>query len=426
MRYFVSFLIFFLLFAPNIFAQQSQEAIETQLRELKSVVENLQKTTQEQNKRIEELEKQNGQLRQKLESPQAQLVPPPAATIPQSPIAAGLQAFNPEIGVVGDIVATSSESRGDSEGNDRIALRELELVLGHYVDPYSRFDATISFSDSENPNVEEAHLSHWGLPWDIKGSLGRFRPKIGKACAIHRDSLDTVDEPFVVARYFGAEGFSRTGFELHRLFEAPFGLDSELTFGLLEGGVGEGGTAFGSSRRHPTVFSHLKLYKDITDVSSFELGLTHLAGSKDNDPKMEANVLGFDAVYLRNFSAWNRLKLQSELYFQDRDESFSAQDDGTITKFRDNPFGFYTLADLRLNQRWASGLRFDYVELVDNPLVNKREMDLGYSAYLTLHQSEWARWRLQYRHTDYATGKNDDAVMFQGTFAIGVHKHKLQ
>ena len=142
--------------------------------------------------------------------------------------------------------------------------------------------------------------------------------------------------------------------------------------------------------------------------------------------QFEVNVLGLDAVYLRNFSPWNRLKLQSELYFQDRSEASLTADDGTVTKFRDNPFGFYALADLRLNQRWAVGTRFDYVELVDNPLANKREMDLGYNVYLALHQSEWARWRLQYRHTDFATGKNDDAIMFQGTFAIGVHKHKLQ
>lgn len=424
MRYVASLLIFLLL-TPYVFAQQDQVEIENQLRELKSMVENLQKITQEQNKRIEELEIQNVELRQKLDIRQAQTAAPQAAAS-LAPRTSGLPAFNPEIGVVGDIVVTSSESKEDSEGNDRVGLRELELVFGHYVDTYSRFDATVSFSDSENPSIEEAYLSHWGFPWDIKGSLGRFRPKIGKAAAIHRDSLDTADEPLVVVRYFGEEGFSRTGLELRRLFEIPFGIVSEFSLGMLEGGAGEGGTVFGSTRRRPTFYEHLKLSRDISDISNFELGLTHLIGSKDNDSNFEVNVLGVDATYLHNFSSWNRLKLQSEFYFQNRDESSTTAEDGTVTKFRDNPFGFYALADLRLSQRWAIGTRFDYVELVDNPLANKREMDLGYNAYLTLHQSEWARWRLQYRHTDYATGKNDDAVMLQGTFAIGVHKHKLE
>ena len=330
MRYAASLLIFLFL-TPYVFAQQDQVEIENQLKELKSMVENLQKITQEQNNRIEELERQNADLRLKSDIQQAQTTMP-QAPISQAPLITGLQAFNPEIGVVGDIVAASSESREDTEGNDRIALRELELVFGHYVDPYSRFDATVSFSDSENSSVEEAYLSHWGLPWDIKGSLGHFRPKIGKASSIHRDSLDTVDEPFVVAKYFGAEGFSRTGLELRRLFETPFGLDSEFSLGMLEGGTGEGGTAFGATRRRPTFYEHLKLYRDISDISNFELGLTHLIGSKDADRRFEVNIFGLDAAYLHNFSSWNRLKLQSEFYFQDRDESSTTAENGTFSR----------------------------------------------------------------------------------------------
>lgn len=405
MRFMILALLFICSFLCNGLAQENQTDIERQLKELKSLVESLQQITLEQGKRIKELEG----------------AAPAASAAP-----AGLQAFNPEIGVVADILGTSSEDAADSEGNDRIAAREVELIFGHYVDPYSRFDATITFSDFESPSVEEAYLTHWGMPWDIKAALGRFRPKIGKAAAVHRDALDTVDEPFVVSRYFGAEGLSRTGLELRRIFDAPFGLSSEFSFGMIEGGAGEGGTVFGSTRRIPTIYEHLKLYKDITESKNFELGLTHLIGSKDDDRNLEVNVLGLDATYIKNFSSWNKLKLQSELYALIRDEASSTADDGTVTKFRDNPFGFYGLADLRLNQRWALGTRFDYAELVDNPLANKHEMDLGYSTYLTLHQSEWARWRLQYRHTDFANGKEDDAVMLQGTFAIGVHKHKLQ
>lgn len=37
----------------------------------------------------------------------------------------GLRIFNPEIGVVGDILASSTQSREDAEGNDRVALREI-------------------------------------------------------------------------------------------------------------------------------------------------------------------------------------------------------------------------------------------------------------------------------------------------------------
>lgn len=48
------------------------------------------------------------------------------------------------------------------------------------------------------------------------------------------------------------------------------------------------------------------------------------------------------------------------------------------------------------------------------------------STFLTFHQSEWARWRLQHRHEEGANQKTDDAALLQGTFAIGTHKHQLQ
>ncbi len=60
----------------------------------------------------------------------------------------------PEIGVVAAAVYTQDSSKADTDGADRVSLRELELVLGSNVDPFSRLDATISFSDTEAPSLE--------------------------------------------------------------------------------------------------------------------------------------------------------------------------------------------------------------------------------------------------------------------------------
>ena len=86
----------------------------------------------------------------------------------------------------------------------------------------------------------------------------------------------------------------------------------------------------------------------------------------------------------------------------------------------------YGLIDFRLNSLWSTGFQFDYVDLINNLSTNPKDKELGYTGYLTFYQSEFARWRLQYSHTDLATGQADDKVMLQGTFAIGDHKHKLQ
>ncbi len=338
-----------------------------------------------------------------------------------------LSAFNPEIGVVADIVGQFSESSADGEGNDKLTAREVEVVFGHPIDPYSRLDVTASFSDVEAANLEEAYITHWGLP-ELKTRLGRLKPKIGKAVAIHRDSLDTVDEPLVVAQYLGAEGLSRTGVELTGFLPTPWtAVTHELTGGVMEGGIGEGGTLFGTTRRRPSLYAHLKNFWDISDTSNVELGVTYLTGSKDADRQFEVDALGLDATLVHYVTPSNKLKWQNELYVQNRDEAFSIADDGTRTNFGDKPWGLYTLLDYRLSPRVGIGGRFDYVEPVDTaPVLLVRDGDTAWSGYMTFYQSEFARWRLQYRHTDYVLGGDDNTVFVQGTVAIGVHKHALQ
>ncbi len=327
--------------------------------------------------------------------------------------------------MLADVTGQLSENGADAEGNDKLSVRELELIVGHPIDPYSRFDSTITFSDFESPSVEEAYITHWGLPGELKAKLGRMRPKIGKASAVHRDQLDTVDEPLVVQKYLGVEGLFRTGLELSGFLPAPWSaVTHELTAGVMEGGIGEGGTLFGSNRRYPSLYAHLKNFWDVSDTTNVELGTTYLTGSKDADPRFEVSALGLDATLVHYVTPTNKLKWQNELYLQDRDESITQEDS---VEFAENPWGFYSLVDYRLNPRWGIGGRFDYVELVDvNPIKRDRASDTAFGGYLTFYQSEFARWRMQYRHTEFAQGSNENAVFLQGTVAIGVHKHQLQ
>jgi len=397
--------------------------LQQQVEQLTELVQELHSTVQTQQQRIADLERGGPQT---AAAPGPSGVPSAAllrsssfAAVPlQRQAASSLSAFNPEIGVLVDIVGQFSESTTDSEGNDKLSAREMELVFGHPIDPYSRLDVTASFSDFEAANLEEAYITHWGLPAEVKARVGRLKPKIGKAVPIHRDSLDTVDEPRVVQSYFGVEGLSRTGVELSSFLPVPWtAVTHELIGGVMEGGIGEGGTLFGSTRRRPSFYAHLKNFWDITDTSNLELGTTYLAGSSDADASFEVNALGLDATLVHYVTPTNKLKWQNELYLQDRDES----------EFQNNPWGFYSLLDYRLSPRFGVGGRFDYVEPVGlDPAVAARDADTAWSGYLTFYQSEFARWRLQYQHTDFALGGDDNTLFVQGTVAIGVHKHQLQ
>jgi hypothetical protein len=430
-------------------AQLPDDAVEqlsSEVHQLTGAVKQLTGTVESQQRRIEELERANAQLRATAAPPQplaaegSPVVPvttsePGVRFIgalggpPRVPsVASSLSAFNPEIGVLADVVGTFSESELDTEGNDRLSAREVELVIGHPIDPYSRLDMTVAFSDFEETSLEEAYITHWGLPGEINARIGRFRPKIGKAGALHRDSLETVDEPLVVAQYLGAEGLSRTGVDMTAFLPAPWiAVTHEVTAGVLEGGVGEGGTLFGATRRRPTVYSHLKNFWDVTDTTNGELGLTYMVGSKDDDDRFESHALGVDATLVHHVTPNNKLKWQNELYVNHREDQLQIADDGTETELSEHPWGAYSLLDYRLSPRLGVGGRFDYVEPIDvDPLATVRDGDIALGGYLTFYQSEFARWRLQYRHTEFAQGGDDNAVFLQGTVAIGVHKHQIQ
>lgn len=349
-----------------------------------------------------------------------------AQTIGSGP-SLGRLANLPDIGLVGDIVGTTSKTLDDDEGNDRISVREVELVLGSDVDPYSRFDATITFSDLESPDVEEAYATYWGLPGEVKARIGRVHQRIGKASAMHRDSLDTVDEPLVVQQYLGAEGLFRTGIDFSGFL--PWEGEEyvqQLTVGMMEGGVGEGGQLLADDPSRPSFYTHLSNYWDLSEVSNFELGGTYLLGSGAKDDYSAVNTFGIDATYNRHLNSMGKFKLQSEIFLTDRSDSSGENSDDEPVMFDRNAFGFYTLADYRLNKRWGFGGRYDLVEPIELDEESERSRDQALSGYLTFFQSEYARWRFQYQYAELVDGQDDNRFFVQSTFAIGSHKHQLQ
>jgi hypothetical protein len=421
------------LSTPFVWAQPGEDiaALRQDVQRLAALVQQLSTTVQAQAERLAAIERtgpQPGPVASLPSTPVAQPGAPPVTALSRQAGGGNLSAFNPEIGVVADVAAQLSESSQDGEGNDKLSVREVELVFGHPIDPYARFDTTITFSDFEEPAVEEAYITHGGLPGELQAKAGRLRPKIGKATTTHGERLETVDYPLVVRRFLGTEGLFRTGLELTGFLPTPWtAVTHELTVGAMEGGVGEGGTLFGATRRRPSFYGHLKNFWDISETSNAELGATYLVGSKDADARWEVNALGLDATLTHFVTPTNKLKWQNEAYLQDRDESFSIAEGDARTDFTGHPWGWYSLLDYRLSPRLGIGGRFDYVEPIDaDPALLARHAETAWSGYLTLYQSEFARWRVQFRHTNFATGGDDNALFAQGSFIIGVDRHPLQ
>ncbi|MFM1849085.1 MAG: hypothetical protein RL417_2559 [Pseudomonadota bacterium] len=417
MKNYISFCAAAMLFSATAAVAAPQPSDESRLQELETLVRRLSAQVEEQQKTIDKL---SGTGQSTLS----------AAPVSNSPSPAGAsktprKQFLPDIGVITDIVASSTESAEDEEGNDRFSVREIELVFGHDIDPYARLDTVLTFSDFEDPDVETAMVTYSGLPYDTTARIGRMRQRVGKATAQHRDSLETVDEPLVVQRYLGIEGLFRTGLEGSGF--TPLSGDSftqELILGVMEGGVGEDGELFGETRRRPSGYGHIGNFFDISDDTAFELGGTYLIGSQDDDSSAEVQAFGIDATFIHYVTPRNKFKLQSELYLQSRDETSGNDGEGDV--YAEDPYGIYVLADYRLAERWGLGARFDYVEPTLVEEARAQSADKAYNAMITFFQSEFARWRLQYQYADLADGTDDNRFFLQGTFAIGVHKHVLQ
>ena len=410
-RVFFILLLSFWVHGPAL----ADPGLGSQVAELKLMVQELQQTVVRQQEEIDVLKAAS----QVALSAQA-VVEPSAMATASAPTAPGVPGsptrgrWNPDIGVIADTVLKLDSPKSDADGADRVSVRELELVMGSAVDPYSRFDASIGFSDLEEVHLAEAYLTRFDLPLGSTARIGRFKPKAGKALLYHRDVIETVDYPLVVQRYFGADGLNKTGVDLTAPLDLPLDSAHEVAFGVLEGGNGEGGTAFGDTRRRPTLYGHLRNFWDVSETSNLEIGVTQMAGSADADVSYETNITGVDGTFLHLYGPDQRLKLQAELFYMDRQE---ALDEDLI--------GTYALADVRFQKQWSTGFRFDYVEPVNNPLDNPNGADIGYTGYLTFYQTEFARWRVQMTHIDQADGEDDNQVMLQGIFSIGEHKHKL-
>ncbi len=399
LKFFFILFVFHLCFlkSPDVRAEIS---VEEELKTMKTQMQAMQQ-------RISELETQLAKQQNV-----STVAPVVSATPP-------LTKWLPEIGVVADTVFRGSSNKINPDTANRLSLRELELVFGSAVDPFSRLDATISFSDTEDLALEEGYLTYFGLPAGITARFGKFKPKIGKMIPVHRDSLDNVDEPLVIQRYFGAEGYNKAGIDFTKTLDIPWPLTHQIALGVLEGGNGEGGTIFSDGRNKPTIYSHLKNYIDLTDETGLEWGFSHMIGAQNNDNGFGAQVLATDLTLKHNLNANQNLKFQAEAFHLDRDELGSG--------FKGSLWGAYGLADFRFHPQWSTGLRYDYVQPVDNDRsVNPLNAQIGCSGYLTYYQSEFARWRLQGSHAKLETGEDNDEVLLQGTFAIGEHKHKLQ
>jgi hypothetical protein len=97
-------------------------------------------------------------------------------------------------------------------------------------------------------------------------------------------------------------------------------------------------------------------------------------------------------------------------------EAGDVHDEEAVTR----ALGFWGWGELRLDQRWLAGARYEWTE---NP-AHPEESAWLFSPALTWWQSEYVRVRAEYDLLGRTAASGKGRFLLQVTFAMGPHKHE--
>ena len=348
-----------------------------------------------------------------------------ATTGGQLPIYGGAsaasKALNPDISVIGDFIGAaggnSAPPLATLQPFPSLQMHESEVGFQAIIDPYARGDFFISFGE-EGVNLEEGYITFTALPAGVVAKMGKMRSVFGKVNLMHNHVLPWIDRPIVNTNLVGGEdGIDDAGVSIERILPAPKGIFLEATGQVFRG---DSADVFKASQKSDVgTVAHLRGYKDITESTNLDIGLSYARGHNDagtnsvtplSSTDFLTQLYGVDAT-LR----WKPLRRSIYHSFVGRSEFIWSQRQQPLREQR--AFGFYTSADYQLKRRWFLGGRYDWSDRSRFANVT----DKGGSVVLTYWPSEFSQIRGQYRFTNYAENIKANELLMQVIFSLGAH-----
>ena len=330
-------------------------------------------------------------------------------------------ALNPDISVIGDFIGGAGHNPFNPTPS--FQMHESEIGLQAIVDPYARADFFISFGET-GVNLEEGFITFTALPKGFVAKAGKMRAAFGKVNTLHNHVLPWVDRPLVSQNLVGGEdGINDAGFSVQHIIPAPRNWFLEATGQTFRG---DSADVFTSSKKNNlSVVGHLRGYKDLTDSTNLDLGVSYSRGHNQFGTDFLTNLYGVDAIYRwkpLSRAIYKSFVARTELVWRKQDQPSLVQclaiGCPVNTSFgNQRAFGFYASADYQFARRWFVGGRVDNSDRA----INSRLNDKGGSMVLTYWPSEFAQIRGQYRFTRLAEHFDANEVFLQLQFALGAH-----
>jgi len=334
---------------------------------------------------------------------------------------AASKALNPDISVIGDFVGAaggnSAPPLATLQPFPSLQMHESEVGFQAIIDPYARGDFFISFGE-EGVNLEEGYITFTALPAGVVAKVGKMRSVFGKVNLMHNHVLPWIDRPIVNTNLVGGEdGIDDAGVSIERILPAPKGIFLEATGQVFRG---DSADVFKASQKSDvSTVAHLRGYKDITESTNLDIGLSYARGHNDAGTNLVTPLSSTDFLtQLYGVDATLRWKpLRRSIYhsFVGRSEFIWSQRQEPLREQR--AFGFYTSADYQLKRRWFLGGRYDWSDRSRFANVT----DKGSSVVLTYWPSEFSQIRGQYRFTNYAENIKANELLMQVIFSLGAH-----
>ena len=361
--------------------------------------------------------------------------------------ALGLQKLNPEMSVVGDMVFRYSDFDGQ-KSDQEFDFRTLGLHLQAYLDPYTMFKAAIEFHQDEDVELGEAYMTRFAILPNVNLTLGKFRQQFGVVNRWHKHGLDQTDYPLALREIFGDDGLNQTGASIEWTIPEFAGFANSMIIQLTDG---DNEQLFGqNSDNNLSVLAHYKIYRDLSDSTYAELGLSAIYGQNNEwqtddgivDDTLGTTVGGVDFTMLwepTDRMRYRNLTWRSEAYILNKDiVAPDGSGEDTI-----NAWGAYSYLESKVSRTFIIGLRGDWFvpdskEYADysitdgqpasfEPIAVKADDPYRWQAtpYITWYQSPFVHFRLEYNlSSGDGTGPDEQTVWLQCIFAAGPHKHE--
>jgi hypothetical protein len=334
---------------------------------------------------------------------------------------AAAKALNPDVSVIGDFIGSAGHNPVNSTPS--FQMHESEIGLQAIIDPYARGDFFISFGEN-GVNLEEGFITFTALPAGFVAKGGKMRAAFGKVNTLHNHVLPWVDRPLVTQNLVGGEdGIDDAGLSVEHIIPAPRNWFLDFTGQVFRGDSADIYKA--SNKNDVSVVGHFRGYRDLTDNSNLDLGVSYSRGHNLFGSDFITSLYGIDATYhwkpLQR-SIYKSFIARSELIWRREDQPSLAACQTIVCPLDFAPgsqhaFGFYASGDFQFARRWFVGARVDRSDRAFNAHVD----DKGGSVVLTYWPSEFAQIRGQYRFTRYADQFDANEAFIQLQFALGAH-----